>query len=296
MIRNKSKKKKEGLESSILKVVAYAYFIVFALCVLIPFYVMFKDSITTQAEAIAKLKFAWFPKQGITLQAYMTALVSDVLQAYNITILRSFWNTMWQTLPSLLCSLFVSGLAGFAYAKLDFPGKEKFFMATLATMMIPGAVMTMPSYLFFDAIGWSNSVLPLIIPGLFGGATTIFFLRQFFKGIPTALLDAAKIDGMGFMGMYVKIMIPLAKPAFISQFIFGFIGGYNSYMGPLLYLNGRIELYPLQMALTLFRSIYVAEPPVIAAFTILALVPLLIIYIFMQRYFVEGIAASGVKG
>ena len=96
--------------------------------------------------------------------------------------------------------------------------------------------------------------------------------------------------------MYTKIMIPLAKPAFIAQFIFGFVGGYNNYMGPLLYLNGQPRLYSLQMALTLFRGIYAGEPPVEAAFTILALLPMLVIYIFMQKYFVEGIAATGVKG
>ena len=135
-----------------------------------------------------------------------------------------------------------------------------------------------------------------MIPGMFGGTMTVFFLRQFFNGIPTDLVEAAKIDGMGYMRMYVRILIPLTKPAFLAQFIFAFIGGYNNYMGPLLYLNGQPPLYPLQMTLTLFRSIYVSSTPVVAAFTVLALLPLLVIYIFVQRYFVEGVATTGVKG
>lgn len=295
MMKHKAKRRISAGDVA-LRVIAYAYFIGFSLCILIPFYIMLKNSITSEAENLTSMSFSWFPKMGVTLDAYKTALFSDILDAYGISILRGFFNTLWQTLPTLLTGLFVSGLAAFAYAKLRIPGKDKFFMFMLATMMIPGAVLTMPAYVFYDTIGWSNTVLPIVIPGMFGGATTIFFLRQFFRGIPSDLLDAAKLDGLGFMGMYVKIIIPLSKPAFISQFIFGFIGGYNNYMGPLLYLNGQPELYPLQMALTLYRSIYGGEPAIVAALTILALLPLLIIYIFMQKFFVEGIATSGIKG
>lgn len=290
------KKNRASVGSVIAKIVTYFYFILFSLCILIPFYIMLKNSVTSEVENLTSMKFSWFPKMGITFDAYDTALNSNILDAYGISILRGFYNTLWQTIPTLLIGLFVSGLAAFAYSKLRIPGKNKFFMITLATMMIPGAVLTMPAYVYYDSIGWSNTVLPIIIPGMFGSATTIFFLRQFFKGIPTDLLDAARLDGLGFMGMYTRIMIPLAKPAFISQFIFGFIGGYNNYMGPLLYLNGQPDLYPLQMSLTLYRSIYGGEPAIVAALTILALLPLLLIYIFMQRFFVEGIATSGIKG
>lgn len=297
MMNNKIKtSKKINTGDLAFKTVTYIYFGLFSLCILIPFYIMLKNSLTSEEENLLSMSFSWFPKMGVTLDAYKTALFSDVLDAYGISILRGFFNTLWQTLPTLFIGLFVSGLAAFAYSKLRVPGKDKFFMIMLATMMIPGAVLTMPAYVFYDTIGWSNTVLPIIIPGMFGSATTIFFLRQFFRGIPSDLLDAAKLDGLGFMGMYTKIIIPLSKPAFISQFIFGFIGGYNNYMGPLLYLNGQPELYPLQMALTLYRSIYGGEPAVVAALTILALVPLLIIYICMQKFFIEGIATSGIKG
>lgn len=280
----------------VLRIVAYTYFVLFSLCILIPFYIMLKNSITTEEENLMSMSFSWIPQMGITLDAYKTVLFSDELSFYGISILQGFFNTMWQTVPTILIGLFVSGLAAFAYSKLRVPGKDKFFMFMLATMMIPGAVLTMPAYVFYDTIGWTYTVLPIIIPGMFGGATTIFFLRQFFRGIPSDLLDAAKLDGLGFMGMYTKIIIPLSKPAFISQFIFSFIGGYNNYMGPLLYLNGETDLYPLQMALALYRGFYGRNVAMLAALTIVALLPLLIIYICMQKFFVEGIATSGIKG
>ena len=280
----------------VFRLLAYVYFAIFSLCILLPFYVMLKTSLTSNAESLSTMRFIWFPQQGVTLEAYQTAMFSDILKTYDISIFKSFFNTLWQTLPPVLIGLFSSGLSAFAFAKLNFPAKGPLFGVLLATMMMPGAVLTMPSYIFYDSIGWSGTVLPLMIPGMFGGAMTVFFLRQFFAGIPTDLMEAAKMDGMGFMRMYTRIIIPLAKPAFIAQFIFAFIGGSNSYMGPLLYLNGQTSLYPLQMALTLFRGIYAAKTPVVAAFTVLALLPLLLIYIFLQRYFVEGVANTGIKG
>ena len=290
-----STNRKSGLEEKVFKLVAYIYFFLFSLAVLVPFYVVLKNSITSHEESLSTMHFLWFPKQGVTLEAYTTAFFSNVLKAYDISILRAFFNTLWQTLPSLIIGLFVSGLAAFAYAKLKFRGKDRLFTLMVATMMIPGAVLTMPSYVFYDSIGWTNSVLPLMIPGLFGGAGTIFFLRQFFRGIPDELIEAAKIDGMGYMRIYTSVMIPLAKPAFVAQFIFGFVGGYNSYMGPLLYLNGQTRLYPLQQALTLFRQIYSGNGPVVSALTVLALLPLLIVYFCMLGYFTEGIASTGIK-
>ncbi len=280
----------------LVKLLLYTWLVIMTLCVLIPFYVIFKMSITGRVESLQTMGFIWFPKMGATLEAYKTALFDSTFDIYGISILKSFFNTLWQTIPTVLIGLFVSGMAAFAYAKLCFPGKGILFGLTLMTMMIPGAVLTMPSYIYYDMLGWSHSVLPIVIPGMFGGAMTIFFLRQFFEGIPSDLLDAAKIDGMGFFTMYIKIMIPLAGPAFIAQFVFAFIGGYNSYMGPLLYLNGQTQLYPLQMTLSLFRGIFASDNTIVAALTIIALVPLLIVYIFLQKYFVEGVATTGVKG
>ncbi|NMA67458.1 MAG: carbohydrate ABC transporter permease, partial [Clostridiaceae bacterium] len=176
------KKRKLDRNPVALIVVTYLYLIIITLCVLLPFYVMFKTSITKNNEVIETMRFIWFPKQGITFEAYKTSLFSDVFKIYNISIFRSFINTLWQTLPTILIGLFSSGLSAFAFAKLKFPGNKLLFVVLLATMMMPGTVLTMPTYIFYDSIGWSNTVLPLMIPGMFGGAMTVFFLRQFFQG------------------------------------------------------------------------------------------------------------------
>lgn len=120
-------------------------------------------------------------------------------------------------------------------------------------------------------------------------------MRQFFSGIPGDLIDAGKIDGMSYFGMYVKIMIPLSIPAFLAQGILGFVGGYNNYLGPLLYLNGRVELYTLQLALSVLQGVYYADQSVQCASAVIALIPILIVYIVCQKFFIEGVAASGMK-
>ena len=278
------------------KIAAYLFMALFALWVLVPFYVILVTSFTSLNELMSSISFIWFPKEGISFDGYKTILFEDILAVGGMSSLfRGFLNTMWMTVPPLLVGLFVSGLAGYAYAKLKFRASNTLYMLTLATMMIPGAVMTMPSYLFYDAIGWSQGPLPMMIPALFGGAGTVFFMRQFLSGIPSDLIDAGKIDGMSYFGMYVKIMIPLSIPAFLAQGILGFVGGYNNYLGPLLYLNGRVELYTLQLALSVLQGVYYADQSVQCASAVIALIPILIVYIVCQKFFIEGVAASGMK-
>ena len=133
-----------------------------------------------------------------------------------------------------------------------------------------------------------------MIPGMFGAAACVFFMRQFFSGIPDSIIEAAKLDGVGFIGIFFKIMVPLSVPALLAQGLLGFIGGYNDYFGPLIYLQSS-DLYNLQVALKVFASTYADEPNVVMAGTVAALVPTLIIYFVAQDYFIEGIAASGIK-
>lgn len=291
-------KRKKILSSSIgFRIVSYAFLILFALWVIVPFYVVLVTSVTSLEELMSSMKFIWFPKSGLSAEGYRTVLFNDLL-AYNgmSSILRGFINTIWMTVPTMLVSLFVSGLAAYAYSKLNFKGKNTLYMIQLATMMMPGAVMTLPSYIYYDTLGWSNGPLPMLIPGMFGGAATIFFLRQFFSGIPSDLIEAGKLDGMGYFAMYVKIMLPLSVPAYLAQGIFMFVGGYNNYMGPLLYLNNRPELYTLQYALSQFQGIYGYDKSIVCASAVIALVPIIAIYLACQRFFIQGVAAAGLKG
>ena len=292
------KKRKLSAGSILSRILIYLIFIVYAFWILLPFLVLVITSITPEIEFNASMHFIWWPQQP-TLEAYRIVLVDDIYAQLLYgdgfsSILHGFFNTLWQVVPTTLIGLFVSGLSAYAFAKVPFKGKNALFLCLLATMMIPGAVLTVPSYLFYDAIGWTDSVLPLIIPGLFGGAGITFFLRQFFMGLPDELIEAARIDGLNDFGCYLRIVIPLAVPAFLAQGVFLFIGGYNNYQGPLLYLSNLPELAPLQLALSLFQGGY-GNPAVRCAAALIALLPLLIIYCFAQKYFTQGIAMSGLK-
>ena len=289
------RKKKKPVKSIIGLAFVYIALIAFALWILMPFSLVLLTSFKGIIEANS-LDFHWLPEK-FTLQGYEKVLEYDMGTAYEGVplIISGFINTLMIVIPPTLLGLFSSAISAYAFAKLNFKFRNKMFAFLLATMMIPGAVLMMPSYVFYDSIGWTNTVLPLVIPGLFGGATTIFFMRQFFRGIPSDLLDAAKLDGLGFMGQYVRIMIPLSKPAFISQFIFGFIGGYNDYMGPLIYLQNP-DRYTVQIALNALNTGN-ADLAMLASAGVLALVPMLLLYVIFQKQIINGISiSSGLKG
>ena len=209
-------------------------------------------------------------------------------------MLRGFINTLIIVIPPTILGLFCSAISAYAFAKLRFKGKNLLFGFLLLTMMIPGTIMLTPSYMIYDMIGWTNTPLPLMIPGMFGAATCVFFMRQFYSGIPTELIEAAKLDGMGYFKIFWKIMVPLSVPALFAQGLLGFIGGYNDYFGPYLYLQDP-EWYTLQIALKSFQGSYSSNVPTIMAGSIVALIPTLVIYAVAQNYFIEGIATSGMK-
>jgi len=210
-------------------------------------------------------------------------------------MVRGFFNTLIVVVPTLVVGLFVCALSAYAFAKLRFPGRDKLFLALVGTMVIPGAVMMIPAFIMFKSFGWTDSWKPLIIPGMFGAPMVIFFLRQFIKQLPDELEDAAKIDGLNPFGIFLKIIVPLSKPALITQGILSFNAGYNDYLGPLIYLNSP-EKYTLQLELASFSSYYVTEWTLIMAGATVALVPTLVLFAFAQRFFIEGIALTGIKG
>lgn len=279
------------------KIVIFAILILYTLFLFVPFYVAIITSLTSKQELNSSLSFIWWPENGLTLEAYKYLFTEDpfIYVTGMPSLLLGFLNTMWMTLLTTLVGLFVSGMAAYAYSKLSFKGRNKLFWIEISTMMIPMAALTMPSFLFYEKIGWTGTTLPLIIPGMFGSATTIFFLKTYFDQISNGFVEAAKIDGLGVFGIYLKILIPLAVPAFVAQFIFAFVGGYNNYMGPLLYLYDDPNKYTLQLALSELRG-FSSSDAVMCATAVVALVPLLILYVFTQKLFIEGIAVGGVKG
>lgn len=276
------------------KVLIYFVLVLFALWILAPFSIVIITSFKTWQEA-SDPEFSFFPKE-FSIQGYKEVFtyVSSANAEDMPVVLRGFINTLIIVIPPTILGLFCSAMSAYAFAKLRFKGKNLLFSFLLMTMMIPGTIMLTPSYLIYDAIRWTNTPLPLMIPGMFGAATCVFFMRQFYTGIPTELVEAAKLDGMGYFKIFWKIMVPLSVPALFAQGLLGFIGGYNDYFGPYLYLQDP-EWYTLQLALKSFQGAYSFNTPTIMAGSIVALLPTLIIYIVAQKYFIEGIATSGMK-
>lgn len=284
---------KPSAKSILAKTAIYAGLILFALWVLVPFYIVFITSFKTRIEAQSP-EFTLWPKDGFHWDGYLEVLTYKSGGAAMSVVLRGFINTLWIVLPPTIVGLLCSSVAAYAFAKLRFRMKNFLFGFLLATMMIPGTVMLTPSYLLYDKIMWTGTPLPLMIPGMFGAAACVFFMRQFYTGIPTDLIEAAKLDGMGYIGIFLKIMVPLSVPALLAQGILGFIGGYNDYFGPYLYLTDP-NLYTLQIALNSFQGTYATNWPTMMAGAIVALVPTVVIYIVAQKYFIQGIATAGMK-
>jgi multiple sugar transport system permease protein len=289
-----NKNKKARTKKIISKSIIYLFLILFTLWVLIPFSIVLSTSVKTWDEA-SSLGFSWIPKEGVTLSGYKEVLSYSAVSGDSLpTVVLGFINTLWYVLPTTILGLFASAISAYAFAKLKFKGKNFLFSFLIMTMMIPGTIMITPSYIIYDSLGWVDTPLPLMIPGMFGAAACVFFMRQFYSGIPNDLLEAAKLDGMGYFEIFFKIMVPLSIPALLAQGILGFIGGYNDYFGPYIYLQSP-ETYTLQIALRSFSGTYVQSNNVVMAGTIMALIPTLIIYIVAQKYFIEGIATSGMK-
>ncbi len=290
-VKKPRKKVKAGL------IVCYVLLALYTVWLFLPMYTILATSFTSTEELTGSLSFIWFPK--FTFQPYATVFEGDMYSMVTgvPSLLLGFINTMWMTLVPLIIGLVVAGLAAYVFSKRRFKGRKLLFSITVLTMSFPLGAFTMVSYIFYEAIGWVGTPLPLIIPGLFGGCGVVFFLKMFFDGIPDSIIEAAKIDGLGFWGIFFKIMVPLAKPAFIAQFIFGFVGGYNNYLGPLLYLEGNPQMVTLQLVLGSMKDIFPGEgmQNVYCAASVLGMLPLIIIYIVMQKYFIEGIAQGGDK-
>lgn len=265
---------------------------VFVLIVFIPFYIQAITSIKTSSEA-NQIDFTWFPKEGITFSAYREVfLIGDII---GVTMIQAFINSVIYAIIPTVVGIIVSALSAYGFSKLEFTGKKFVFNFMLFTIMIPGCITMSSSFVLFDNIGWVDTPLPLIVPGCFGSVTCVFFLREYFMGIPNELLEAANIDGAGKIKRFVYIILPVGVPALIAQFILIFISRYNNYMGALIYLSSP-EKYTIQLALTFFSG-SMRDKDILSAASLMALLPMLFLYIIFQKKILNGISmSSGLKG
>ena len=265
--------------------------ILIIVAVLSPFYIMLLTSVETFAET-NQAEFVFVP-ETITFEAYKDVIFKE---SGGVNLLRSLWNTLWIYLPGIVVGIFTSTLAAYAFAKLEFKSKTFVFSVLMATLTLPNCMSTIASFLMFDQINWVNTPWPLMVPRMFGSIGVVFFLRQYYMGIPNELMESARLDGAGNWEIFFRIMFGLAKPAMFSQFIIQFIGGYNDYTGPLIYLQDA-RLYTLQIALNLFYDPYTQNWPMRMAGCVVSMLPLIILYIFTQKFMTKGMeVSSGLKG
>lgn len=293
----KKPKMRSGKPAKITKlVIIYTILVLYALIIILPFFIVLHTSFKHWQDVVNSLKFELVPSMGFTGEGY--GAVFDYRSNHDPTVMPSiisgFLNTLMFVLPPTIIGLLTSSIAAYAYSKLRFRLKGVMYGFLLATMMIPGTIMIVPQYSIYDSLGWVDTPLPLMIPGMFGAAACVFFMRQFYAGIPDSIVEAAKIDGLGFIGIFFRIMIPLSVPALLAQGLLGFIGGYNDYLGPLLYLQSS-EMYTLQIVLSGLPSEFGEQENKIMAGAVVALLPMLVIYFICQQYFIDGIVASGLK-
>jgi ABC-type glycerol-3-phosphate transport system permease component len=177
---------------------------------------------------------------------------------------------------------------------MEWPGRRFFFILMLSTMMIPGQVTMIPQFIIFRSLGWYNTLWPLWLPAIFGNAFFIFLLVQAMKGIPKDLLDAGRIDGCGFLRIYWHVMLPNVKISLAAIAIFTFMGSWNNFMGPLIYVNDQ-RLYNLALGLFTFQLQSGGSLSLLMAGSLIMIMPVLLIFFFAQRYFIQGVVMSGVK-
>ncbi len=269
----------------ILRTLVYVVMSLGAVIALLPFLWMVSTSLK-DVQDVVTLPPQWIPNPPVT-HTY-----PDVWN--ELPFVNFFINSTYITLSSVVGQLLVCSLSAYAFARLEFRGRDKLFYLYLATMMIPGQVTLIPAFILMGWLHWIDTAWALIVPGL-GSAFGIFLLRQFFLTIPRELEDAAKIDGYGLFGIYWRIILPLSKPALATLAVFTFLGSWNDFLWPFVVINTP-ENMTLPVGLSFLQQNYTTQWPQLMAGSTMSLIPVVIVFLLAQRYFVEGITMTGLKG
>lgn len=256
-----------------------------AIVVMIPLIWMLSTSLKSDAEVMINPSFI---PHSLDFSNFGKAW-----RAMNFPLLLR--NTVMITITCLCGTLISNTLVAYGFAKIRFKGRDAIFLAVLGTMMIPGMVTMIPTYVLFSWFGWVGTYLPLIVPSFFASAYYVFLLRQFFLGIPMTYNEAAKIEGAGDLTILLRIIVPMAKPVLTTIAVFEFNAKWNDYFNPMLYLNSE-KLYTLQLGLRSFRGTAGVEWQKFMAASLMVLLPTMILYAFMQKYIIQGVAIGGIKG
>lgn len=268
------------------RLVVYGLLMILAALFAAPFLWMISTSLKTGPAAIATPP-VWIPTDPVWSN-YPTALTK-------INFPVALRNTLFYAVPSVVGTVGSCCLVAYGFSRVKWPGRDIVFVILLATMMLNDQVTFIPLYIIYSKLGWVGTYLPLIIPTFLGNAFFIFLLRQFFLSIPTELSDAARIDGASDLRILLRIIVPLSWPAIITVALFTFIDKWTDFFKPLIYLRDP-ALQPLSLAIQTFQSAHKTDWPLSMAASVAITAPLVILYFFAQRKFIEGITLTGVKG
>ena len=280
-VKTKSAKR----QKTISMVVVYVLLIVIAFLMLIPFVWMLSASFKMNKDVFA-FPIEWIPSNPRP-RNYVDIWTKIPLATFVL-------NTAKLTIIVTLLQLFTSSFAAYAFAKLNFKGKKVLFLGYIATIAVPWQAYMVPQFMMMRAWGLNNTHLAIICLQAFS-AFGVFLMKQFYEGVPSELCEAARIDGLSEYGIWWRIMLPLSKPALSTLTIFTFVSTWNDFLGPLIYLT-KTELKTIQIGLRMFISQYSAEYGLIMAASVIALIPVLIVFLSLQKYFVQGVASAGLKG
>ncbi len=263
----------------------YVILVIYAIITMVPFLWALSSSFKTLEEIVSG-SMSFIPKHFTFANYKMIFLEQELFP-------RWLFNSLFIAVTGTALNLLFNSMAGYALARLSFPGKKTLFIIILAVLMIPGQVTMIPNYLILKELGWLNSYQGMIIPSMIN-ATFIFMMRQFFINFPKELEEAAALDGLGRFGIFFRVVIPLARPALAAQAIFVFMGLWNDFMRPLIVLSDP-NLFTLPLGLNTFKGQYISYWNYIMAASMVFTLPVLMIYAFFNRYFIKGISFTGGK-
>lgn len=243
---------------------------------------------------ISLMSYRQASMRGLWPRPFIWSNYVEVFQA--VPFIHWTMNTLFVATLTMIGTVVSSVPPAYALSRLKWRGRNTSFVIILATMMLPGQVTMIPVYVIFAKLHWIPSFLPLIVPAFFSSAFSIFLLRQFFATIPDEISDAAKIDGCSEFQLMTRIVIPLAKPAISAIALFAFLGAWNDFFGPLLYLVENPDLWTLGMGLTQFENLHHVDRNMLMTASALFMLPVIVIFFFSQKVFIEGVTLTGVKG
>ncbi|GAA0086636.1 carbohydrate ABC transporter permease [Clostridium sp. MB05] len=264
--------------SLLRRIILYMVLCVIGMVLVTPFIYMISISLSTP-ETTTKMAFTLIPKE-FNWQNYFDVLTNE-------RILKYLLNSIILVVFCVIGQVFASSFVAYGFARIRARGKNILFIILLATMMIPSQITMIPQFIIFSKLGWINTLLPIIIPNLFGGAFNIFLIRQFITGIPVAYDEAAQLEGLGYFGIYRKIMLPLLRPILVTVAIFTFNYNWGAFMEPLIYIND-IEKMPLALGVQVMSATYNAgatpEWNIVMVASLLLTIPMVAVYFLGQKY------------